>query len=170
VRVWNRDFPHRGTYRKAKDGFLPLGGSATPLTSHLSGLAGRPGSTAAMTACRARRASPYAAMNGRRASLWASPRRLGGGSTQQRDGSERGDMTEQIPSAGRELIDIHNRESAEVAALVREMTAMVARLGRETREMRQEVARIRTRAAARTAAAEPSSAPRLPGAIPDAPR
>ncbi|GEC08761.1 hypothetical protein SSP24_64160 [Streptomyces spinoverrucosus] len=78
-------------------------------------------------------------------------------------------MTEQMRDSERELIAIHSREAAEVAALVREMRATVARLGHEAMEMRQEVARLKTAAARTAAAAGPSSGPRLPDAIPGAP-
>lgn len=165
MRARNRDFPPDGTRTNSKDGFSPSDGSAVPQASYLSGLAGRPVSTAAATACRAARASPDPTAHGRWASLRASPRRLGEDHTKHRHDSERGDMTEHIPSAGKELIDIHNRELAEMAAMVREMATTVARLGREAREMREEVTRFRN-----AATAAPSSTPRTPGAVPDARR
>jgi hypothetical protein len=159
---------HGPAWRDANEGFCPPRGSAAPLTPYASGLAGRSSSTATTAACRTVRTSPDPVVDGRWARLRASPRLLADRKAQQRHGNERGDMTEQIRNAGRELVSIHSQEAAEVSALLREMSAMVARLGRETREMRQEIAQLRT-AAVRTTA-EPSSAPRLPGAIPDAPR
>lgn len=75
-------------------------------------------------------------------------------------------MTEQIDDAERKLVSIHSREAAEASALIQEMTAMVARLSREARQMRQEVAGLRNPGLA----AVPSSVPRLPGVVPDAPR
>lgn len=74
-------------------------------------------------------------------------------------------MTEQIRDSERKLIAIHGREVAEAVALVREMRATVTRLGREATQMRQEVARLKS-----VAAAGPSSGPRLPDAAPGAPR
>lgn len=69
-------------------------------------------------------------------------------------------MTNRVGGEGRG-ITISSREMAEVAAVVREMTAMVGRLGHESRQMRQEIAQLRN------AAAEPASARRLPDAVPD---
>lgn len=165
MRAQNRDFPPAGTLTKSKDGFSPSDGSAAPQASYVSGPAGRPVATTSVTGCQAARTTPDPVAHDRWASLRASPRRLGEGRAKQRHDSERGDMTEHISSAGKELIDIHNRESAEMAAMVREMTTTVARLGREAREMREEITRIRN-----AATAAPSSTPRTPGAVPDARR
>src|SRR4051812_2594281 len=77
--------------------------------------------------------------------------------------------TEQIDDSEGELVSIHSREAAEVSAMIREMTVTVARLVREARHMRREVARLKT-GTARNANPEPSSAPQLPGATPGAQR
>jgi hypothetical protein len=52
-------------------------------------------------------------------------------------------MSEQIRPQERELISIHVRDAAEVSAMIREMTATVARLRRESEEMREELVELR---------------------------
>lgn len=97
--------------------------------------------------------------------LLGKPRSIEWPRTEKRHVSERGEMTRQIAGREGEPIGIHVREAVEVTDLVQEMTLMVARLSRETREMREEVARLRSR----KMAAAPS-APRLRGGAPDVPR
>lgn len=83
--------------------------------------------------------------------------------TQRGHGGRRGDMTEHIPDNEMGLTSIHVGDANQVAALIEEMKAMVGRLGRETKELREEVARLRTA----TSTAE-TSAPRPRAAAPDA--
>ncbi|WP_371598621.1 hypothetical protein [Streptomyces sp. NBC_00564] len=56
-------------------------------------------------------------------------------------------MTEQIGSSERELVNIRNGEAVAASAVIREMAATVARLGREARNLRHEVATLRARVA-----------------------
>lgn len=80
--------------------------------------------------------------------------------------SERGDMSEDgIGKQKPELISIRAEDAAEVSALVLEMAAMVGRLGREARQMREELEGIRK--SRRTAADSEPSAHRLPPAAPE---
>jgi hypothetical protein len=58
VSTRRHDFPPNGMHGNPKDGFCPPCGSAAPHASYVSGPAGRPSSTATMTACQAVRASP----------------------------------------------------------------------------------------------------------------
>lgn len=95
--------------------------------------------------------------------LWASP---GGSSkygTARRHGGKRRAMTEHIPDNEMGSTSIHVGDTDQVVALIEEMRAMVVRLSRETRELREEVAQLRTMASA----AEPPSAPRPHAAVPD---
>jgi hypothetical protein len=101
-------------WRNAKEGFCPPGGSAESGLSHLSGPVGRPDSTAAVTACRAARASPHPVADDRWASLRASPRRLADLDMQQRHDSERVEMNE--------------HEAALIAVKLKEVEDKVARL------------------------------------------
>ncbi|MFE2096990.1 hypothetical protein [Streptomyces sp. NPDC059468] len=105
---------HEPVRRDVKEGSCPPNGSAGPRLSHLSGSAGRPDSTAAMTACRAARASPDPVVDDRWASLRASPRRLAELDTQERHNNERVEMNE--------------HEAALIAAKLKEVEDKVARL------------------------------------------
>lgn len=94
---------------------------------------------------------------------WARP---GGSSkcgTERRHGSKRGAMTEHIPDNEVGSTSIHVGDTDQVLALIEEMRAMVARLAKETRELREEVAQFRTTASA----AELPSVPRPHAAVPD---
>lgn len=94
---------------------------------------------------------------------WARP---GGSSkcgTERRHGSKRGAMTEHIPDNEMGSTSIHVGDTDQVVALIEEMRAMVVRLSRETRELREEVAELRTTASA----AELPSTPRPHVAVPD---
>jgi hypothetical protein len=114
VSVRRDEFPPGGMRGNPKDGFRPPCGSAAPHAPDVSGLAGRPSSTAAMTACRAVRASPDPVADGRWASLRVSPRRLAGRSTRQRHSNERVAMTED--------------EAARITARLKEVEEKVMRL------------------------------------------
>ncbi|MFE0175142.1 hypothetical protein ACFWZ2_22750 [Streptomyces sp. NPDC059002] len=85
--------------RDAKEGFCPPGGSEAPCTSYVSGLAGRPTSTAAMAPCWTVR---------------ASLRELAERDTQQRHGDERVGMNED--------------EAARIAARLKEVEEKLTRL------------------------------------------
>lgn len=90
----------------------------------------------------------------------------GGGSkcgTQRRHGGKRGTTTEHIPDNEMGSTSIHVGDTDQVVALIEEMRAMVARLSRETRELREEVSRFSTTASA----AELLSVPRPHDAVPD---
>lgn len=100
--------------RDVKEGRCPPDGSAGPCSSHLSGSAGRPVSTAAMTACRAARASPDPAVDDRWASFPASPWRLAELDTQQRHNNER--------------VEMNKHEAARIAAKLKEVEEKVTRL------------------------------------------
>lgn len=83
--------------------------------------------------------------------------------TQRRHGGKRGTMTEHKPDNEMGSTSIHGGDTDQVVALIEEMRAMVARLSRETRELREEVAQFRTTASA----AELPSVPRPHAAVPD---
>ncbi|GAB7109514.1 hypothetical protein JCM4814A_78280 [Streptomyces phaeofaciens JCM 4814] len=72
-------------------------------------------------------------------------------------------MTERIPDNEMGLTSIHVGDTEQVAALIKEMRAMVGRLSRETRELRDEVIKLR---AAASPAGQPS-APRPHAEVPD---
>lgn len=72
-------------------------------------------------------------------------------------------MTEHITDNEKGLTSIHVGDADQVAALIEEMKAMVGRLTRETRALREDVARLKTA----TSTAE-TSAPRPRAAAPDA--
>lgn len=72
-------------------------------------------------------------------------------------------MTEHIPDNEMGSTSIHVGDTDQVVALIEEMRAMVGRLSRETRELREEVAQLRTTAST----AELPSTPRPHGAAPD---
>lgn len=94
---------------------------------------------------------------------WAAPGSWSNCSTQRRHGGNRETMNEHIPDNEMRLTSIHVGDTDQVVALIEEMRAMVARLSRETRELREEVARFRTTASA----AELPSVPLPHAAIPD---
>ena len=73
-----------------------------------------------------------------------------------------GDMAEHIADDEMGSTSIHVEDADQVAALIQEMRAMVGRLSRETRALREEVAQLRTA----TSTAE-TSAPRPHAAVPD---
>ncbi|MEV8543209.1 hypothetical protein [Streptomyces sp. NPDC051572] len=100
---------------------FPAGREPTPLTPYVSALAGRPDSTAAMTACRAVRASLDSTVDDRWASLRASPWKLAERSTQRRHNNERVDMNED--------------EAARIAARLKEVEEKVARLEELARQV-----------------------------------
>lgn len=116
---------HGPVRRDGKKGSCPPDGSTKPRLSHLSGSVGRPDSTAMMTACRAVRASPDLAVNGRWASLRASPRQLAERGTQQRHSNERVTMTE--------------HEAARIAARLKEVEEKVMRLEEIARRIADKV-------------------------------
>ena len=94
---------------------------------------------------------------------WASP---GGSSkcgTERRHVGKRGAMTEHIPDNEMGSTSIQVGDTDQVVALIEEMRAMVVRLSRETGELREEVAQLRTTASA----AELPSTPRPRAAVPD---
>ncbi len=105
---------HGPVRRDVKKGCCPPDGSAEPGASHLSGSAGRPVPTAAMTACGAARASPDPAVDDRWASLRASSRRLAELDTQQRHNNER--------------VEMNKHEAALIAAKLKEVEDKVTRL------------------------------------------
>lgn len=94
---------------------------------------------------------------------WASPGGSGKCGTERRHGGKRGAMTEHIPDNEMGSTSIHVGDTDQVLALIEEMRAMVVRLSRETRELQEDVAQLRTTASA----AEQSSAPRPHAAVPD---
>jgi hypothetical protein len=94
---------------------------------------------------------------------WASPDGSTQRGTERRHGGKRGAMTEHIPDNEMGLTSIHVGDTDQIAALIREMRAMVGRLSKETKELREEVAQLRTTAST----AEQPSAPRPHGATPD---
>jgi hypothetical protein len=89
-------------------------------------------------------------------------RRLGQRGTERRRGSKRGAMTEHISDDEMGSTSIHVGDTDQVVALIEEMRAMVVRLSRETKELREEVAQLRTT----TSAAELSSAAPPRGVVP----
>ncbi len=90
-------------------------------------------------------------------------RRLEQRGTERRRGSKRGAMTEHIPDNEMGSTSIHVGDTDQVVALIEEMRAMIVRLSRETRELREEVAQLRTT----TPTAELPSTPPPHGAVPD---
>lgn len=95
---------------------------------------------------------------------WAGPDGSSKCGTERRHGSgKRGAMTEHLPDNEMGSTSIHVGDTDQVVALIEEMRAMVARLSKETRELREEVAQYRTTASA----AELPSAPRPRAAAPD---
>lgn len=94
---------------------------------------------------------------------WASPDGSSRCGTERRHGGgKRGTMTKHIPDNEMGSTSIHVGDTDQLVALIEEMRAMVGRLSRETRELREEVAQLRT-----ASAAELPSAPRPHGAVPD---
>ena len=71
-------------------------------------------------------------------------------------------MTKRIPDNEMGLTSIHAGDAEQVAALIKEMRAMVGRLSRETRELRDEVAKLRATASPD----ERPSTPRPHAAVP----
>jgi hypothetical protein len=140
VRVRKR---HGPAWRDAREGSCPPGGSGESHASYVSSPAGRPSSTAATTACRAVRASPIpwwmtaGQAFGQASVAWVDAER------HNRTDQNGEDMSEQIRPQERGLISIHVRDAAEVSAMIREMTATVARLRRESEEMREELVELR---------------------------
>ncbi|GAA3989151.1 hypothetical protein GCM10022232_23470 [Streptomyces plumbiresistens] len=72
-------------------------------------------------------------------------------------------MTEHIPDDEMGLTSIHAGDTDQVAAMIKEMRAMVGRLSRETKELREAVAQLRTTAST----AEQPSVLRPHGVAPD---
>ncbi len=72
-------------------------------------------------------------------------------------------MTEHIPDNEMGSTSIHVGDTDQVVALIEEMRAMVVRLSRETRELREEVAQLRTT----TPTAGLPSTPLPHGVVPD---
>lgn len=71
-------------------------------------------------------------------------------------------MTEHIPDNEMGSTSIHVGDTDQVVALIEEMRAIVVRLSRETKELREEVAQLRTT----PSAAELSSTPPPRGVVP----
>lgn len=94
---------------------------------------------------------------------WVSPDGSSKCGTERRHGGKRGAMTEHIPDNEMGSTSIHVGDTDQVVALIEEMRAVVVRLSRETRELREDVAQLRTTASA----AELPSGPRPHDAGPD---
>lgn len=94
---------------------------------------------------------------------WASPDGSSKCGTERRHGGRREAITERIPDNEMGSTSIQVGDADQVVALIEEMRAMVARLSKETRELREEVAQFRTTASA----AELPSVPRPRAAAPD---
>ncbi|GAA0290619.1 hypothetical protein GCM10009540_07330 [Streptomyces turgidiscabies] len=94
---------------------------------------------------------------------WACPDGSSKCGTERRHGGKRGAMAEHIPDNEMGSTSIQVGDTDQVVALIEEMRAMVVRLSRETRELREEVAQLRTTASA----AELPSVPLPRAAVPD---